>query len=60
MLHGIGKNWATDLTDREKNGTFLLKNELGTWCENCKISPHYDNLKKYFTESGNKCLTCLE
>lgn len=24
MLHGIGKNWTTDLTDRERNGTFLL------------------------------------
>jgi len=25
MLHGIGKNWATDLTDCEKNGTFLVR-----------------------------------
>ncbi len=25
MLHSIGKNWATDLTDQLKNGTFLVK-----------------------------------
>jgi tRNA(His) 5'-end guanylyltransferase len=24
MLHGIGRNWTTDLTDSERNGTFLL------------------------------------
>lgn len=24
MLHGIGKNWATDTTDQERNGTFIL------------------------------------
>lgn len=25
MLHGIGKNWTTDLTTQERNGTFILK-----------------------------------
>jgi len=25
MLHEIGKNWATDLTEQEKNGTFVSK-----------------------------------
>lgn len=24
MLHGIGKNWAKDLTPRQKNGTFII------------------------------------
>jgi len=24
MLYGIGKNWATDLTNKEKNGTFIF------------------------------------
>ena len=28
MLHGIGKNWATDLTPREKNGTFVFKGKV--------------------------------
>lgn len=27
MLHGIGKNWATDLSDMTKNGTFLINAE---------------------------------
>jgi tRNA(His) guanylyltransferase len=27
MLHSIGKNWATDLTERQKNGTFILKDK---------------------------------
>src|SRR4030065_891451 len=25
MLHSIGKNWATDLSPREKNGTFIFR-----------------------------------
>lgn len=25
MLHGIGVNWTTDLSEREKNGTFVLR-----------------------------------
>jgi tRNA(His) 5'-end guanylyltransferase len=25
MLHSIGKNWTTDLTDQQKNGTFIDK-----------------------------------
>jgi tRNA(His) 5'-end guanylyltransferase len=29
MLHGIGKNWATDLTDQERNGTFLILGPKG-------------------------------
>ncbi len=29
MLHSIGKNWTTDLSSREKNGTFLVKTEDG-------------------------------
>ena len=24
MLHGIGKNWTTDLSEQERNGTFLI------------------------------------
>lgn len=26
MLHSIGKNWTTDLTDQQKNGTWIAKN----------------------------------
>lgn len=27
MLHGIGKNWTTDLDDRLKNGSWLIKDQ---------------------------------
>lgn len=60
MLHGIDKNWTTDLSDVEKNGTFYIKNDLGEWVERCDILPHYDDLKKAFQDSKNPCLTCLE
>ena len=60
MLHEAGKNWTTDLTDVEKNGTFYIRNELGEWVERCDIVPHYGDLKKAFQDSKNLCLTCLE
>jgi tRNA(His) guanylyltransferase len=28
MLHSIGKNWTTDLTDQQKNGTFFTRTEV--------------------------------
>lgn len=40
MLHKIGKNWATDLTLQEKNGTFILSNEEGLLVRN-DIEPKY-------------------
>jgi len=35
MLHGIGKNWVLDLTDQERNGTFLISGVEGieTWTD---------------------------
>jgi tRNA(His) 5'-end guanylyltransferase len=50
MLHEVGKNWATDLKDDEKNGTFLvnidgkievLKNILPTYDSISKIIPKF-------------------
>ena len=26
LLHSVGKNWTTDLTDQQKNGTFIIGN----------------------------------
>lgn len=40
MLHCIGKNWATDLTPKEKNGTFLRNTENGIEA-NCTIEPSF-------------------
>jgi len=45
MLHEIGKNWTTDLTDRERNGTFLLNTEEGI-IERYDILPTYENINK--------------
>ncbi len=30
MLHGIGKNWTTDLSEQERNGTFLILSNRAT------------------------------
>ena len=43
MLHNIGKNWTKDLSDREKNGTFLLKMDKGIK-ERSDILPTYENI----------------
>ena len=29
MLHSVGKNWTTDLTEREKNGTWITRSLCG-------------------------------
>jgi tRNA(His) 5'-end guanylyltransferase len=43
MLHGVKKNWATDLTNIVKNGTFLIAN--GRECGRIDfIEPHYKDI----------------
>lgn len=45
MLHVIGKNWATDLSDRKKNGTFfILDVETGKFNERIDILPTYKDI----------------
>lgn len=39
MLHQIGRNWATDLTPQEKNGTFLLPDRIHTG-----VLPTFDSI----------------
>ena len=43
MLHSIGKNWTTDLSNREKNGTFLINTEYGIDVRD-NILPNYDSI----------------
>lgn len=52
MLHQIGKNWTNDLSEREKNGTFILKD----------LSEKYDVLSNYESISNlvNPLLTISE
>lgn len=40
MLHGIGKNWTNDLTDQQKNGTFIVNRDG-------KLNFHYDVMPTY-------------
>ena len=47
MLHGIGKNWATDITDQQRNGTFLISTATGIKTRT-DIRPTYDNLNDAF------------
>lgn len=43
MLHSIGKNWTTDLSDQLKNGTFLQKTEKG-FMTRTNIQPDYQSI----------------
>lgn len=43
MLHKMGKNWTTDLPDRQRNGTFLVATPDGIH-ERCDILPSYDSI----------------
>ena len=45
MLHSIGKSWTIDLSDREKNGTFLLNTENGIVVRS-DILPVYESINK--------------
>lgn len=40
MLHEAGKNWSEDLSQQQKNGTFLIK-ENSSIVERCDILPSY-------------------
>jgi tRNA(His) 5'-end guanylyltransferase len=46
LLHSIGKNWAMDLSNREKNGTFLLGN--GNLIDDFVAS--YETINSFFME----------
>ncbi len=41
LLYGIGKNWATDLSDQKKNGTFIIGDEI-----NCSVLPNYQSISE--------------
>jgi tRNA(His) guanylyltransferase len=47
MLHGIGKSWTKDLSEQERNGTFLIKAETKIQ-KRTDIIPNYDILDKEF------------
>lgn len=43
MLHAKGKNWTTDLTEQQKNGTFILRYEVG-FNTRCDIEPVFSEI----------------
>lgn len=45
MLHSIGKNWTTDISNRERNGTFLLNSKNGI-IERSDILPSYESINE--------------
>ncbi len=49
MLYSIGKNWTNDLTDQQKNGTFLIKTENGIE-KRTNILPHFENINEIVKE----------
>ena len=56
MLYSIGKNWATDLSNVEKNGTFIIQMGDGSLQIKDDVLPTYESIKKVFADSGNPCL----
>lgn len=42
LLHSVGKNWATDLSDRFKNGTYFTPNDCPIYLD----SPNYDSIEE--------------
>lgn len=63
MLHGIGKNWATDLSDQEKNGTFIMAGENGL-NQRFDILPSFgcinDAVGDLFNVPGDECKSSTE
>ncbi len=49
MLHQKGKNWTTDTTPQQRNGTFILKNEIGIE-RRYDILPSYQSISKVIEE----------
>jgi len=47
MLHSIGRNWSTDLSDEIKNGTFLVGSELDP---RHNVQPTYAEMKTLWDE----------
>lgn len=49
MLHSIGKNWSIDLTDQEKNGTFIFSTDNGLTTRS-DILPDYNSINQAMPE----------
>lgn len=54
MLHDIGANWTTDLSERERNGTYLLNTDVGI-IETNDVLPRY----KEMSDIVSNCLMVI-
>jgi len=48
MLHSVGKNWTTDLTLAERNGTFMYRGDLG-WVICDGVPPNFTAIDDIIT-----------
>ena len=46
MLHGIGKNWTTDLSPQLRNGTWIIRNEEGEWVSRSDVIPMFEKIER--------------
>lgn len=46
MLHELGKNWASDLTDRQKNATFIGREGFGRMFVDDTVKSSYEEINK--------------
>ncbi len=53
MLHEVGHNWSTDLSNEEKNGTFLVGSDCISLSD---VEPHYKYIESLW-ESVKPCET---
>jgi len=49
MLHKVGKNWTIDLSDQQKNGSFILNTSYGLDVR-YDIQPMYESIKSAFED----------
>jgi hypothetical protein len=55
MLHSIGKNWATDVDERSKNGTFFSADwRTVTFRQRTRISPPWSTRSSTPTSRSRK------
>lgn len=51
MLHEKGKNWATDVSERFRNGAWLFRDEEKGWTHRCDILPSYKSVSGFIDEN---------
>jgi tRNA(His) guanylyltransferase len=53
MLYSVGKNWTTDTTPQQRNGTFIIKSDIGMTML-YDVMPNYQSINKIIEEALGK------